>query len=216
MAIVVIGGHSRSVGKTSVVAGLVRAFKEMRWTAVKITQYGHGVCSANGEPCDCQTADHRAAISVERDAGSGTDTSRYLAAGAERSLWVRTEQGHLAEAMPRLRKELAAAENAIIESNSVLQFLRPDLYLAVLDPANEDFKPSAMRYLDRADGILWVGGEETAGDARLDAWEKVSPALIRGIRKFPVSAPTYLSDAVVEFVRERVKAAAATVAAQHS
>src|ERR1700684_1941443 len=112
MAIVVVGGHSRNVGKTSVVAGLVRALPEMRRTAVKITQYGHGFCSADGEPGDCQTADHRAAVSVEKDAATGTDTARYLQAGAQRSLWVRTQQGHLAEAMPRLRKELAAAENA--------------------------------------------------------------------------------------------------------
>jgi dethiobiotin synthetase len=52
MAIVVVGGHTRNIGKTSVVAGLVRALPEMRWTAFKITQFGHGVCSANGEPCD--------------------------------------------------------------------------------------------------------------------------------------------------------------------
>ena len=53
MAIVVIGGHSRSVGKTSVVAGLISALPELNWTAVKVTQYGHGICSANGKPCDC-------------------------------------------------------------------------------------------------------------------------------------------------------------------
>src|SRR4029077_19447425 len=67
VAQVVIGGHSRSVGKTSVVAGLISALREFHWTAVKITQYGHGVCSANGEPCDCATADHSWAISEERD-----------------------------------------------------------------------------------------------------------------------------------------------------
>ena len=77
----VIGGHTRNIGKTSVVAGLIAALPQMRWTAVKITQFGHGVCSANGEPCDCETADHTIAISEERDASSGTDSSRYLAAG---------------------------------------------------------------------------------------------------------------------------------------
>jgi hypothetical protein len=46
MSIIVIGGHSRSVGKTSVVAGLISALPDFRWTALKITQYGHGICSA--------------------------------------------------------------------------------------------------------------------------------------------------------------------------
>ena len=62
MSILVIGGHTRSVGKTSVVAGLIAALRDRHWTALKITQYGHGICSANGAPCDCATADHSWAV----------------------------------------------------------------------------------------------------------------------------------------------------------
>ena len=80
MALVVIGGHSRSVGKTSVVAGLISALPEFEWTAAKITQYGHGICSANGEACDCATADHAWAISEERDR-SGKQPERLIGAG---------------------------------------------------------------------------------------------------------------------------------------
>ena len=125
VAIVVIGGHSRNVGKTSVVAGLIAALPEFEWTAAKITQYGHGVCSANGEPCDCATGDHSWAISEERDRSGESDTSRFLVAGAVRVFWVRTEQGRLAEAMPALRKRLESARNVIMESNSVLKFCGP-------------------------------------------------------------------------------------------
>jgi len=87
MAIVVVGGHTRNIGKTSVMCRLLTAFAENRWTAIKITQFGHGICSANGEPCDCETGDHAVAISEERNSDSGTDSSRYLAAGAARSVW---------------------------------------------------------------------------------------------------------------------------------
>ncbi len=48
MAIVVVGGHSRNVGKTSVVAGLIAALPEFQFAAMKITQYGHGICAADG------------------------------------------------------------------------------------------------------------------------------------------------------------------------
>src|ERR1700751_4559596 len=82
MAIVVVGGHSRDVGKTSVVAALIARLPEMRWTAFKITQFGHGFCTANGEPCDCQTDEHTVAVSEERNRSSGTDSARYVAAGA--------------------------------------------------------------------------------------------------------------------------------------
>src|SRR5512146_801370 len=67
MSIVVIGGHSRSVGKTSVVAGLIAALPERRWTAMKITQYGHGVCSVNGEDCGCAVDEHTWAVTPEQD-----------------------------------------------------------------------------------------------------------------------------------------------------
>lgn len=201
MAIVVVGGHTRNIGKTGVVAGMIAALPEMRWTAVKITQFGHGVCSANGEPCDCETADHTIAVSEERNDGSGKDSSRYLAAGAERSFWVRTRQGQLSEAMPRVRKLLEAAENGIIESNSVLRFLKPDLLLCVLDPSVSDFKPSALRYLDRADALI-----VPAGASFETAWTGVSQRLIAGKPQFSFEAPEYCSPALAAFVAERLGA----------
>ena len=209
MAIVVVGGHSRNIGKTSVVAGLIAALPRARWTAFKITQYGHGFCTADGAPCDCQTDDHTLAISAERASplttgGTGTDSARYLAAGAERSLWVRTRQGMLAEAMPRVRKELEVCQadggNAIVESNSILQFLKPDLYLSVLDAATADFKESARRYLDRADAVLVVER------ALLPQWQGVSLRLVEGKPHFLVTGPTYLSPQVIDFVRARLPA----------
>ena len=128
MALVVIGGHSRSVGKTSVVAGLIAALPEYHWTALKITQFGHGICSADGKPCDCDTGDdHFRALSDERDRSGETDSSRFLVAGADRSIWVRTRQGRLSEAIPDIQRKIAGAENVIMESNSIVRFLRPDI-----------------------------------------------------------------------------------------
>jgi hypothetical protein len=189
-----------------VVAGLIAALPEMRWTAIKITQFGHGVCSANGEPCDCATAEHTIAVSEERlpDAGADerelTDSARYLRAGAERSLWVRTQQGELLEAMPRIRSEIAWAHNVIVESNSLLRFLKPDLYLSVLDPAVRDFKESARRYLDRADAVLVPGGELSGS-----AWESIAPGLLRRLRVLPMYPPVYVPGEVSRFVRERLQ-----------
>ena len=202
VSVVVIGGHSRNIGKTSVVAGVIAGLPERRWTAFKVTQYGHGFCTADGAPCDCQTDDHTMAISEERGSDSGTDSARYLAAGAARSLWVRTRVGMLADAMPRIRKELAATDasggHAIVESNSILQFLQPDLYLSVLDAGTADFKESARRYLDRADAVLIVER------ALAPQWQGVSLKLVEGKAAFVVEPPRYLSEQVLAFVRERL------------
>lgn len=198
MALVVIGGHSRNVGKTSVVAGLISALPEFEWTAAKITQYGHGICSANGEACDCATGDHSWAISEERDRTGDSDTSRFLQAGAAKVFWVRTEQGRLAEAMPMLRERLKNARNVILESNSVLKFMRPDLYLTVLDPATADFKNSAREFLDRADAVIL---HENKGQAE---WDSVSLKPVSGKPVFQVTPPTYVTAEIVDFVREKL------------
>ncbi len=199
MAVVVIGGHSRNIGKTSVVAGLIAGLRDMQWTAIKITQFGHGVCSANGEACDCETADHTIAISEER-VKSGTDSGRFLAAGAMRSLWVRTRQGQLVEAMPRIRKELLLANNTVIESNSILRFMKPDVFLSVLDPAVKDFKESARRYLDRADAVLTTGGKSL----RTARWRDVPDTLYRSIPVLEMHSPAYITPEILDFVRERL------------
>lgn len=195
MALVVVGGHSRSVGKTSVVAGLILALPEFEWTAVKITQYGHGICSANGEPCDCASGDHSWALTEERNRTGDSDTSRFLLAGAARVYWARTEQGRLAEAMPTLRQRLASARNVIIESNSVVKFLRPDLYLTVLDPRTPDFKNSAREFLDRADGVIL---HDASGDP---AWNSISLKPVANCPTFRIYPPTYVTPEIVNYVR---------------
>jgi hypothetical protein len=200
MSIVIIGGHTRSVGKTSVVAGLIAALRDLHWTALKITQYGHGVCSNDGEACDCATADHRWAVSEEKDRSGESDTSRFLVAGADHSWWVRTEQGRLAEAMPRVRQILASTQNVIIESNSVLRFLKPDLYLTVLDPATTDFKSSAQEFLDRADAVLLHAN----GNSTASSWKQVSLKPVAKRPTFAIQPPQYVTSEVVEFVRLRL------------
>jgi len=198
MAVIVVGGHSRNVGKTSIVAGLIAAMPEVRWTAMKITQYGHGICSADGAPCDCATPDHSLAVTEEHSREGDTDTSRFLVAGAEQVYWVRTRQGYLAEAMPRVRQILASAANSIVESNSIMRFIRPDLYLAALDPGNEDFKDSARHVLDRADALLLHSGGATA-------WQDVSLKPVRNRPVFHISPGQWVPGDLVAFVRERLK-----------
>jgi hypothetical protein len=198
MAVVVVGGHSRNVGKTSVVAGIIAALPERHWTAMKITQYGHGVCSKNGKLCHCATADHSWAISEEKDAGGTSDTARFLAAGAEHVYWVRTQQGHLDQAMPAIQRRLEEVENAILESNSVMKFIQPDLYLTVLDPSTADFKASAQRYLDRADAVIL---HNSSGEI---AWQEVSRPAIASKPIFAIQPPAYLNPEIIEFLRQRL------------
>jgi hypothetical protein len=200
--LVAVGGHSRNIGKTSVVAGLIRAVPEAGWTAVKITQFGHGVCSSEGEACQCQpaTPEHPYALSEELDPSGQSDTCRFLAAGARRSYWLRTAAGQLGNALPALNSILQSSRNTIVESNSILQFFRPHLYLVVLDFAIEDFKPTSLEYLDRADALIVI--ERGKQQPR---WSGVARKLWESKPRFCVTPPQYVTDAVAGLVRAQLK-----------
>ena len=184
--LIVVGGHTRSIGKTQLVCDVISAFRPANWIAGKITQYGHGVCAQNGENCDCAPDQHVCAINWEVQADTGTDSARFLAAGARRSFWLRTKQGFLAEGLPLLRaalQETLADANGdlpplIVESNSLLQFLKPSLYFSVVDPAKEDFKDSARVALDRADALVLRGSSDSFPSME-PAWMKLPSRLLR-------------------------------------
>ena len=183
--LIVVGGHTRSIGKTQLVCDVISAFPRADWIAGKITQYGHGVCAQNGENCDCAPDEHVCAINWETHADTGTDSARFLAAGARKSFWLRTKQGFLAEGLPLLRTALQQAIEAggelppvIVESNSLLQFLKPSLYFPVIDPSKDDFKDSARAALDRADALVLRGslGEFSAEGP---TWTKLPARLLK-------------------------------------
>jgi hypothetical protein len=177
-----------------VVCGIIHELRACRWTAIKITQYWHGVCAHEGESCECADPRHPVAISEENGATPDTDSGRFLAAGAIRALWVRTSAGSLGEAMPKLRRVLETTENTIIESNSLLQFVKPDLCLMVLDGGIEDFKPTSQRFLDRADALV------ATSDAPL-VWPGVPGSLLEGKPRFLAASPGYFNDDLIRMVR---------------
>ena len=192
--LVVVGGHSRDVGKTSVVCGLVRALAEFQWTAIKITQYGHGVCSQDGKACECSDPLHPVMMSAEKGLKPHSDSARYLAAGANRAFWLRTAAGDLAEALPRLRTLLSEGGNFIVESNSLIQVMRSDLYLLVVDGRQPDFKASCRRVLDRVDMVV-----DTSGAAW--NWAGVARGILEKRPRYLALAPHYGSTALAIAVR---------------
>jgi len=202
MRMVVVGGNSRSVGKTSVVAGLIRALAQYGWTAVKLTQYGHGICAADGKQCGCAPEEHPFAV-TEETAGGGSDTARFLEAGARRALWVRVRMGMLETVLPALHAAIENDDAVIVESNSILEFYDPAVYLTVLDASRGDFKESARRFLPRADGIVCLGS--LAVEA---AWEGIALEVVRDKPVFSVSSAEYVTPELAAFVEQRLAAAA--------
>ncbi|MBZ5619256.1 MAG: hypothetical protein LAQ69_11115 [Acidobacteriia bacterium] len=196
--LVAVGGHSRNIGKTSVVAGLIRRLQDRKWTAIKITQYGHGVCANEGKECGCEAEpDHPFALSEEYEPNQ-TDSGRFLAAGAERSFWLRTPAGELSRAAGTLRKILDSTENVIVESNSIVELVQPDVFLMLLDFSCLDFKASSLRFMDRADAFVVI-------DRGINApmWEDIARGLWDQKPQFLVKPPRYVTVAISNFVKSR-------------
>ena len=199
--LVVVGGHTRNIGKTSVVAELITNLRDRNWTAVKITQYGHGVCSTHDSgTCGCEAGEESAFALSEEYEPSRTDSGRFLVAGAARSFWLRTPMGELAQAAETVSKIVAQSPNVIIESNSVMEIVHPDLFLMVLDPASEDFKPTSLRFMQRAHAFLLIDRGES-----VPSWKHLADGLWDGKPQFLVQPPPYVPAPVAQFVKERVR-----------
>jgi hypothetical protein len=82
----------------------------------------------------------------------------------------------------------------------VLKFLRPDLYLTVLDPVIADFKTSAREFLDRASAVIL----HEAPDG--PAWQSVSLKPVAKQPIFRIAPPPYVTPEIADFVRASLSA----------
>jgi hypothetical protein len=189
MTTIVIGGHSRKVGKTAVTAGLIRAFKRYPWTAAKISTHWHED-PPEGTFC---------VICEEKDQGEQCDSARFLAAGAARSFWIRIREERIRESIPALQPVLQSSPFVIIESNCILQFLDPYLYVMVLKSNVDDFKESARENLRRAHAVLIIASEHAS-----PAWQGFVQENTSGIPFFATQDPNLLPPEFLDFVRSRI------------
>lgn len=147
MAIIVVGGSARGVGKSTLVCGLITALDSFRWTAVKITSDAH-----EGLP----------PIYEEKLAGPQNDTARYLAAGAERAILLTIPQEHeLPESLDDFWPHIGRGANLIFESNRVAGIVNADACLLVQgDPSAGAGKPSYYRAAQYADALVAHGDDD--------------------------------------------------------
>jgi hypothetical protein len=186
MAVVVVGGHSRGIGKTSVIAGIIAAFRGRRWTAIKVTSHEHR------EPGPASFD-----IYEETDRRRPVDTSRFLAAGASRALLVQVRDDGMASALAALQPVLEAGP-VIIESNSVVRLIRPELFIFVVRFDVDEWKPSARELAGKANAVVVVEsgvGEPAPGGLPLD----LSPVLV-----FRAHPPVFVTETMIRWIADRL------------
>jgi len=190
MMTIVVGGHSRKVGKTSVAAGLIRAFSQYSWTAVKLTTHWH----------PDSPADEACSIVQETSSEGKSDSARYLAAGAARSFWIRMREERSEETFPILLPILQSGPFAMIESNCILRHIRPDLYIMVLRCDVDDFKESARKTIGQAHAVVAVNC-----DSASPVWKDFVRESLARIPVFPTQDPAVIPAGLLELVASKIR-----------
>ena len=142
--LIVVGGHSRGVGKTSVIEHILRTRpRRERWAAVKVSSHRHAT-HAEGAPL----------LEEATCATPLTQSGRYLEAGASRAFLCRAPDARLAGAAAFIRGLLAQGMSVIVESNRIVRLVHADVLLFVVSPSVADWKPSSGPCLTRADALV--------------------------------------------------------------
>lgn len=171
MATVVIGGSGRDAGKTTLACALIAALPEFGWTAVKISPHGHRM---------------PAPVFEETTAGQGRDTARYLGAGAWRALLVTAEGSDLP--LEELNAACGKDAHVLLESNRIIEHLRPDVCLAVVGEEGE-MKPSFAPLLHRADAVV---ARTRAALERIERPAAACVFLLEDMRRIPPEMVAWL------------------------
>lgn len=153
--ITVSGAHS-GVGKTQVAEMLLGKLKD--WSALKITlTHRGGACPVHKDCKACGELHSDFSIIGKKDIieAKGKDTQRFKSAGAKEVLWLKAKPEALEKGLKKAISLFKKTKGLIIETNSALKYLKPDLAILV---KNKDsvLKPSAKEILGKVDFTITV------------------------------------------------------------
>jgi hypothetical protein len=154
--LLLIAGTGRNAGKTTLACKIIQKFSAMRpIVALKISQHKH-----NTEPGGKIIANSKGLyIEEETNAGTGKDSSRMLAAGAERSFFIISSGEKHLHAIHQIMEITEKDSMLICESGGLRKWVEPGLLILVSSIGQTGEKqafPEMIKYehiLFRFDGI---------------------------------------------------------------
>lgn len=116
---------------------LIRGLKG-RWSAIKFTK------------TDFYTSVKEITPPLE----DGKDTTRLSLAGGSPVIWVKSPSEELEEPLRLALSLTGQVEGVVVEGNSPIEFLSPDVVIFVFGEDTERIKPSGRKALRRADLLI--------------------------------------------------------------
>ena len=170
--IVAVSGFSSNVGKTTLVCELLRSLPG--WEAIKLTRGHYRSCGR--DPAGCCVSDLLRDEPVIRSGRAanyevGKDTGHFWDAGAANVHWVIVKDGQV-ESGIKQALALVKSEGVLIEGNSFLDYVTPDLAIMCARADGGKVKSSARRALEKSD-VLYLSSLTGDGDdtrRQFDKW----------------------------------------------
>jgi molybdopterin-guanine dinucleotide biosynthesis protein len=166
-----IGGAHSGSGKTEVASLLLQRLRG--WGAIKYTK----------TELYCSIIDDPYILSME-----GKDTRRLLDSGAARVLWLKSPPHDLSNVLQLSIDRLSDLKGIVVEGNSAIEFMKPDIIIFISGNNTERIKESAERILGMAHAVV-IG-------------ERQSISLPEGVKRFDKSPEG--KDRLVHYIEEMV------------
>jgi hypothetical protein len=170
--VVAVSGFSSNVGKTTLMCELLRQLPG--WEAIKLTRGHYRSCGR--DPAGCCVSDllqNEPVIRSGREANyqAGKDTGHFWDAGASNVHWVIVKDGQVEAGINEALMRVKSA-GVLIEGNSFLDYVTPDLAVMCVRSEGGTVKSSARRALMKSDLVYLSSLSADAALARkqFEAW----------------------------------------------
>ena len=157
--ILLIGGATRNLGKTSFSCAVIKNLSnEHHLIGLKIKTLYRGDDFFHGNDHNPLKGNYKIIEEFERNGKE--DTMRMLNAGAKQVFRIKARSGHLSEAFNDFYKQVPGNSFILCESNSLRKVVEPSVFLMIKHKDLTDIKPSAKELEHLADKIIFTDGKK--------------------------------------------------------
>ncbi len=164
--LLVVGGATRNVGKTTFVVNIIKKFSpKFSVVALKIKTLRTNDTFFHGKDRNPLKENEPYRITEETHEGN-EDTERMFSAGAERVFKIKAKVDYLHTAFLDFSERIKGNSLIVCESNSLFEFVKPDLFLFIKMKDSDTMKPSAKKLYKLADKVILSDGKNYDFDVK--------------------------------------------------
>ena len=112
------------------------------------------------------------------------DTGRFIEAGAEDVVWVKSPPEDLEDMLPLALNRLSSLDGIVVEGNSAIEFLKPDIVIFIFGNDKERWKPGIERLVGISDVIVYENESELPEIAKTKRLFYGGGSGIKGVQVF--------------------------------